>query len=97
MIIIIITAKRQILTCLNGARSIVRPAKRARYLAIFVACVRKILLCTRTFSETQQTQHEWAVPKNNYGIFAIDGTDLVAQFTSFTSVVFRTQINLFFI
>lgn len=58
MIIIIIVAKQQILTCLNGARSIVRPAKRAHYLAIFVACARKILLYTRTFSETQQTQRE---------------------------------------
>jgi len=77
MIIIIIVAKQQILTCLNGARSIVRPAKRAHYLAIFVACARKILLCTRTFLETQQTQREWAVAENNYYIFAIDGTDLV--------------------
>lgn len=81
-------AKRQILTCLNGARSIVRPAKRAHYFTIFVACARKILLCTRTFSETQQTQREWTVPKNNYGIFIVNGTDFAAKFTSFASVVF---------
>lgn len=49
--IVIAILKCQILTCLNGAKSIIRPAARAPYLAIYVACACKILLCTRTFSE----------------------------------------------